>query len=194
MSQWNCKVTDSSDQNVKFTIQKKNGDFSNFHFIHNLKESTDFRSWYSQSLLAMGFNAFFWENKPFTANTLSDPYECNLVQSTYLSNQRPDKKTFREYFNEKKEIVYFSNLGNDAQLIVPVPKSQTDDFTHIGRFLREAGKNQIDLFWKTVADETLKRISDNPVWLSTSGLGVFWLHARIDSYPKYYQTEESKTL
>jgi hypothetical protein len=25
------------------------------------------------------------------------------------------------------------------------------------------------------------------MWLSTSGLGVAWLHIRLDSTPKYYQ-------
>ena len=25
------------------------------------------------------------------------------------------------------------------------------------------------------------------LWVSTSGLGVYWLHVRLDSYPKYYQ-------
>jgi hypothetical protein len=24
-------------------------------------------------------------------------------------------------------------------------------------------------------------------WISTSGLGVPWVHVRLDSYPKYYQ-------
>ena len=26
-----------------------------------------------------------------------------------------------------------------------------------------------------------------PVWMSTSGAGVSWLHIRLDSRPKYYQ-------
>jgi hypothetical protein len=25
-----------------------------------------------------------------------------------------------------------------------------------------------------------------PLWLSTAGQGVFWLHVRLDRYPKYY--------
>jgi len=191
---WEAVEIDSSDEHLKFIIREENKPVSVGTFLKYLRDSKPFREFYKCVLADSGFEAFFWENKPFTANTLSDPYECNLVQSTYLANQSSDKKTFRKYFDDNKEIAYFSNLGNDAQLIVPVPKSQTDDFTHIGRFLREAGKNQIDLFWKTVADETLKRISDNPVWLSTSGIGVYWLHVRIDTYPKYYQTEDFKTL
>ena len=28
---------------------------------------------------------------------------------------------------------------------------------------------------------------DQNVWLSTSGLGVVWVHVQLDSSPKYYQ-------
>jgi hypothetical protein len=29
--------------------------------------------------------------------------------------------------------------------------------------------------------------SSNRFWISTSGLGVPWVHVRLDRYPKYYQ-------
>jgi hypothetical protein len=193
MAFWHTQSIDSSENNYKFTVYEGSSVLSNLDFLQSLKESEPFGRWYSQFLTSTGFDAFFWENKPFTANTLSSPYECNIVRSTYLAGQSPDSKPFRDYFDDKKEVVSFSNLGKDAQLIAPVPKDVGDDFTHLGRFLCEADKNQIDRFWKTVAGETLQRISDKPLWLSTSGLGVFWLHARIDTYPKYYQTEEYKT-
>ncbi len=34
--------------------------------------------------------------------------------------------------------------------------------------------------------EMEKRVSDKPVWLSTAGGGVPWLHVRLDNRPKYY--------
>ena len=34
--------------------------------------------------------------------------------------------------------------------------------------------------------------NDVPVWTSTSGLGVYWLHVRLDSRPKYYQHQPFK--
>jgi hypothetical protein len=37
-----------------------------------------------------------------------------------------------------------------------------------------------------------KRLSASPVWLSTSGLGVYWLHVRLDTHPKYYQYQPYK--
>jgi len=31
------------------------------------------------------------------------------------------------------------------------------------------------------------RLADTPLWLSTAGLGVSWLHVRLDTRPKYYR-------
>jgi hypothetical protein len=31
-----------------------------------------------------------------------------------------------------------------------------------------------------------QRVSAKPVWLSTAGGGVAWLHVRLDDRPKYY--------
>ncbi len=31
-----------------------------------------------------------------------------------------------------------------------------------------------------------QRIGAMPVWLSTAGAGVSWLHVRLDTRPKYY--------
>lgn len=30
------------------------------------------------------------------------------------------------------------------------------------------------------------RLGVRPVWLSTAGMGVSWLHVRLDARPKYY--------
>lgn len=193
MHSWYTGTAESSDQNFKFTIYEGEHILSNQDFLNKLKFSELFRNWYSNMLANSGFDAFLWENRPFNSETLSKPYECNIVRSTYLEAQPPDRTTFRDYFDIKKEVVSFMNLGNDALLIAPVPSGSGDDFAHLGRFLRNAPGIRIDSFWSTVADATLKRISQKPVWLSTSGLGVFWLHARIDTCPKYYQTEEYKT-
>jgi hypothetical protein len=31
-----------------------------------------------------------------------------------------------------------------------------------------------------------RRLNNKPVWLSTAGAGVAWLHIRLDDRPKYY--------
>ncbi len=37
-----------------------------------------------------------------------------------------------------------------------------------------------------LVEYVLGMISDRPIWLSTAGGGVAWLHVRLDSTPKYY--------
>ena len=41
--------------------------------------------------------------------------------------------------------------------------------------------------WRNVLSELVKKISNKPLWLSTAGNGVHWLHVRISSKPKYYR-------
>ena len=42
-------------------------------------------------------------------------------------------------------------------------------------------------FWKEVAKKVKETMGPANIWLSTSGLGVYWLHVRLDTRPKYYQ-------
>lgn len=191
---WHTDIVSSSDHYLKFAIYEGENILTNQDFLNKLKGSQFFRNWYSNILTDFRFAAFFWENRPFTSETLDKPYECSIISSTFLANQSPDRETFSRYFNTEKCVVCFPNLGNDATLIAPVPEKHEDDFTHLGVFLRKADQKQISAFWKVAANETLKRISNKPVWLSTSGLGVYWLHARVDTVPKYYQTAEYKTI
>ena len=36
--------------------------------------------------------------------------------------------------------------------------------------------------------------TESPVWVSTAGMGVSWLHVRFDSRPKYYRWGEYTTF
>ena len=58
---------------------------------------------------------------------------------------------------------------------------------------RLAPDGQRVAFWAKVGAvyEALVK-QGRPVWLSTEGSGVPWLHVRMDSRPKYYHTREFK--
>ncbi|MTI87682.1 MAG: hypothetical protein FH748_06915 [Balneolaceae bacterium] len=193
---WNTKEKESSPSNIKFTIEGESTHkkITNRHFLELLEGNKAFRIFYNSVLSNAGFDAFFWENKPMTQQTLNEVYECNLVKSDYLAGVHPDHNTFEQYFEDHKDVVVFPNLGKDAQLIAPCPRQEHNIYTHIGNFVRKADQDQLHAFWKTVGKEAAFHIGDKPRWLSTSGLGVFWLHVRIDSYPKYYQTHIYKHL
>lgn len=191
---WKPFEIESTDKNLKFGILQDKSPLSNKDFLDLLKNSKKFRKFYNAFLADSGYDAFFWENKPLTNQTLKNDYECNIINSDFLAGQSPDSQTFSQYFDSNKHVVTFPNLGNDADLVVPCPEDQNKAYTHIGNFVRQANPDQIDDFWRITGDETLKSIGSKPKWLSTSGLGVFWLHVRIDTVPKYYQTKEYKNL
>lgn len=189
---WKPKILQSTDSNSRFGVLK-NSELLSFQNVLNLLiNSPEFTRFYHNFLVDCGFEAFFWEHPPVTGKTLDKPYECNLINSPFLAGKAPDRQTFSPYFQDDKQAVSFMNLGGDAELIAPCPPGNQPGFAHIGSFVRNAHGKQAEDFWKLTAGRMLACTGHQPKWLSTSGLGVFWLHARIDSRPKYYQTPEYK--
>lgn len=152
------------------------------------KSSKDFRLFYTQILREVPFAAFFWENKSVTNNSLQEVYEFVILGTTAFNGKKPNPKPFHSYFLADKKVISFVNLGKNAQLVVPCPSPNNTDeiYTHLGSFIRNAPYPQIDAFWQQIGLEMEQKINKNPLWLSTSGLGVYWLHARLDQRPKYY--------
>ena len=149
-----------------------------------------FRRFFTESVLDSGFEAFFWETPPVTLSTLGRPFEFVVVEGGALARLRPDPQPFSKHFAARPcpEVLSFPNLGGDATLIVPAPVS-ADPFcyTHLGNFLRTAPVGQVDRFWQVVGETMQQCVSASPLWLSTAGMGVSWLHLRLDSRPKYYR-------
>lgn len=135
------------------------------------------------------FDAYFWEMPPVTRATAEQDFAFVLVESPALTGMKPDPGAFAgllEAADPRAEVVAFANLGGDAYLIAPCPGAQRAAYPHLAAFARTAPSTQQRAFWRLVGSSLADRLSDRPLWLSTSGLGVAWLHARIDSYPKYY--------
>ena len=191
---WKIRILESTSKNLKFRIDQNSSEMTNIQVFELLMNSDEFSEFYNTQLSKSNFSAFYWENKPLNVHTMDGSYECNLVNSKALAHQAPDPHTFRNHFRKDQSVVSFMNLGGDALLIAPCPVKRHPGYSHIGTFVRTADKGQIREFWMDVASATIDTVGDSPVWLSTSGLGVSWLHARIDSRPKYYQTEEYKLI
>ena len=71
-------------------------------------------------------------------------------------------------------------------LVVPAPLDACTDYAHLATIVRSAPVSQQCAFWRAVGETVRGSLSDQTLWLSTSGLGVYWLHVRLDSRPKYY--------
>jgi hypothetical protein len=83
-------------------------------------------------------------------------------------------------------VVEFPNLGRDAIMVVPCPIGAASKYGHLAAFIRQAPESQKHALWEVVGEAMERRLGKSPVWLSTAGAGVSWLHVRLDDRPKYY--------
>ena len=176
---------------------RKGGNFLTYGSVIELLKSDEvFREEFIKELKHSEYSAYFWETVAVANSDLEvREFEFVLVESKQLSRLNPDYTPFIEKFLDKKDVVSFPNLGRDAILVVPLPMDKKSDFSHLAKFVRCAPDAQVHDLWKTAADEMKKELAKNertPLWLSTAGMGVPWLHVRIDSRPKYYTYEPYK--
>jgi hypothetical protein len=149
-------------------------------------DETFVAEWVAQ-LAAIPFDAYCLETPPLTKPMLSQSFECVFVESPALARLEPDSQPFREHFKRPGGSVAFPSLGKDALLVAPCPVSDSTCYTHLACFLRSATKEEARQLWVAVAQALDDRLADTPLWLSTAGLGVSWLHIRLDTRPKYYR-------
>ena len=171
----------------KYKILENGQAISYQSWISHLKNANPLVDFFIDILKDNEHTGFFWEVKPVTKTKIKDDFEFVLVKSNSLPNVKADEYTFQKYFTERKKVVTFPNLGGDAQLVVPTLLNDPNHYAHLATFVRNAPIDQVREFWQTTAAVYEKAIGEKTVWLSTAGLGVYWLHVRIDSRPKYYR-------
>ncbi len=127
--------------------------------------------------------ALFWECSPVSSATRHTPFGCLLARASGLDSVSPDPRPLAGRLTEP--VNTFWNLGHDAQLVAPAPPG---DFAHLAAFCRMAPPALQQALWRQVGSALLAwwARTDDPVWVNTSGLGVAWLHVRLDARPKYY--------
>ena len=151
-----------------------------------------FREFFSGVLADAPYGAYLWETPPITRLTSTRAFEFVLVDSPALARLIPDPEAFAAHFDATEtgaEVAVFPNLGGDALLVTPTPQAPLAAYPHLAAFARTAPVEQQHAFWRTVGSTVADRLADCPLWLSTNGLGVAWLHVRLDSRPKYYTFE-----
>ena len=146
-----------------------------------------FRAFWSASIRAVAFYSYCWECPPVTSLNLGRAFECVFVSSPQLAGMPPDPSPFTEYFRPDCSVVAFDSLGKDALLVAPCPGMQGENFAHLAHFAATASEERASAFWRAVGEALEKRLGASPTWLSTAGLGVSWLHVRLDTRPKYYR-------
>ena len=172
---------------IQYQIKDGHQIISYQDWIRLIKSSAEFMRLFLQVLSDCPYEAYFWEVKPVAQSTRQQAFEFVLVESTLLPKMQPNSQPFEAHFREGKDVVHFPNLRGDAQLIVPTNISAPGNYGHLANFIRYAPDSQVVHLWEKVARVFDEQISTAPKWLSTAGLGVNWLHIRIDSRPKYYR-------
>ncbi len=180
----------------KYTVTDNSKPISYAEVLNLWQSDSNFCSFFISLLSESPFSAYRWETPPITKETLKRQFEFVLLNSPGLASN-PDKMTFANYFTTddvNNGIVVFENLGKDAILVVPSPinfnasprGTPFSAYSHLAAFMRNGSDTQKQALWQIVGKTVQEQISDNPLWLSTAGGGVAWLHVRLDSRPKYY--------
>ncbi len=175
------------DRGLRFTVDLDEWPARFEDVLRGWRGDAAFRSLFNDILAKSPFAAFRWETPPVTAATLTRPFEFVLLDSPDLA-RRPNRSAFAEHFGDASDagVVRFANLGGDAIMVVPCPIAGSSAYGHLAAFVREAPIRQRHALWQSVGEAMAGRIGSKPVWLSTAGAGVSWLHVRLDDRPKYY--------
>ncbi len=186
---WLAKPTILDDNVHKISLFEDESQLLYADVIHYWQASSEFRDFYVSILRDSRFDAYFWENPPVTKSNIRQAYEFVLVNSPQLARAPADPNSFRDKFNSNapsQTVIAFENLGRDAELIVPCPIAAQNIYAHFASFIRGAPETQTHDLFTLMANSLEKRLGNMPTWVSTSGLGVYWLHIRLDTRPKYY--------
>ena len=171
-------------------VEKYRTEVSFKTFINDLQEKEDVLDAFIQILKRSKHKTYFFETPSIDKRNYDEKmFEFVLVDAPSLLNIEEDSDAFKEYFScdHSRTVVSFKNLGGDATLVSPCPELNNDNiYSSLAPFTRKANENQVREFWRTSAAVLQDTISDKPTWMSTSGVGIFWLHLRLDSRPKYY--------
>lgn len=134
---------------------------------------------------------FFYETAPITTS-MNTKYDAKWIESEKLQKLKQNYRNFSKYFKKHKDVVSFINLSKTALLVVPVPR-KGKNYTTLKDFMDNASKSQQKMFWKHAASVIRSMLKKyDKLWVSTHGLGVPYLHLRVEVEPKYYKTSSFK--
>ncbi|MCE9544232.1 MAG: hypothetical protein K8T25_01720 [Planctomycetia bacterium] len=185
---WEARVEQASDNRVqKFQILRGAEAVRYADVLTLWQDDAAFQTFFIELLAGSPFRAFRWETPPLTSATGGRAFEFVLLRSDGLD--RPaDRSAFAGQFAgaDPSGIATFANLGGDAVMVVPCPLGPESAYCHLASFTRSAPQAQQHALWQAVGNAMQRRLGERPVWLSTAGMGVAWLHVRLDDRPKYY--------
>lgn len=175
---------------VRLTVEAGGAPLSWRQVAVDLAAGGDVGGAWTAALASLPYPGAFWECLPASARTVDQPFEAVVLDSAAVGGLRTDARPFRQALRgvDPVGVHTMTNLGGDAVLVVPAGSGSPASHAHLLAFLRGGAPEQIAALWQAVGRAVLARWEERPapVWVSTSGLGVSWLHLRLDDRPKYY--------
>lgn len=188
---WKLKKLEINN-GYRFSLKRDDKDASYQETLEAFRDSDMFRSFFISFLQTLPFNSFRWETCPFSNELLQRQFEFVVLDAPSI-DRLADSTAFQKYIGTtQKGVVSFPNLGKDAHMVVPTYRASSVNYCHLASFSNTAPNLQQHEFWQEVGAIGLELVTDVPLWLSTAGAGVAWLHIRFDSSPKYYKYSEFK--
>jgi hypothetical protein len=174
----------TTDKALRWGVLRDGARLSQRRWIEALRDEGDARAILTEALRAAPFRAYLWETPALDHRDI--PAEMAILESPRLGLAGADPAAFAGAFREAA-IATFANLGGDSLLVAPHP-AHARDAGHLAAFVRSAPDAVIDALWIAVGDAAAgwRETRAQPLWISTSGLAVPWLHVRLDGAPKYY--------
>lgn len=192
MSGWTYHSNEVSKGAVRYELFFESSPASYESVVQAWIEDERFREFFNRILADSNHSALRWETPAVSTRTLTRAFEFVLVDAAYLA-RKPEPKAFLEYFaRADSDVLAFPNLGRNATMIVPRPLANDACYGHLAAFVRDAPEEQRMELWRVVGETMREQVGSSPLWLSTAGGGVSWLHVRIDESPKYYAYEPYK--
>lgn len=190
---FNIEIKGQNENTVRFRLKNGEQNLTFEEVFESWESNPKFVAFYKDELIKLNFEAFYWEHPAMKKEFLGKKYECILQRSRPLEHLPINESAFKDYIHLNAQATDFMNLGKNARLVVPTKRTDKEIYNHMSKFIRLAEQEQIIEVFKRVGKSILEEIeSQKLIWLNTAGLGVIWLHIRMDTRPKYYKTTRYK--
>ncbi len=156
--------------------------------IARWKKDEEFHDFYRDLLIEFGGTGCFWEHPPISKFNENDTYEVTIIKTSSFEGRLADCTPFLSQVTNNEKFISFENLSKSAKLLIPNPNVFDNNCRDLIEFLTNAERRDISVFFVRIGsliDEEIS-VDSSYRYLSTHGLGVIWLHVRLDLRPKYY--------
>jgi len=153
-----------------------------------------------------GSQEVFWECRPVTQETaMTTVFEFVGIVAAEMGKKPTDGNAFADKFVNNMgtldclQFMTPSPPPKETNLLVPsrAPDTQLSVYRSFGSFFKGAPQEQVhnmlELLGKHIPDRMAARGDKGlPLYVSTAGYDIAWVHLRLDNVPKYYRFKKYK--